>query len=211
MEKQPETETDLQTFTKIANDANLKTDFARCQAFKKARQKIEAQQVAGMSAREIVDKRYGTQDLTDLSEFSISLSSAMDMMNEYYHKNMASRDINTLSVEKFCKEHFPGIENETWYAAIVGIAQGFASACVAEKEILHSKQQQATYNEFQEALRCSDNQYQKLKAELESRQEVTDEEIEQKINQQGIPLNYDPMAYVAGFKKAMRTMFPDKN
>ena len=45
-----------------------------------------------MTARKLVDKKYGTKDLTDLSEFIIPLSSAINMMEEYAAQAIADHD-----------------------------------------------------------------------------------------------------------------------
>ena len=39
-----------------------------------------------MTARELADKKYGTKDLKDISEFIISLDSAVSMMEEYKNR-----------------------------------------------------------------------------------------------------------------------------
>ena len=39
-----------------------------------------------MTARDLADKIYGTQDLKDISEFNISLDSAVNMMETYAGK-----------------------------------------------------------------------------------------------------------------------------
>lgn len=38
------------------------------------------------------------------------------------------------SAEEFVKEHFKGIEKETWYPAIVSIAEGYGKYLLTENE-----------------------------------------------------------------------------
>lgn len=40
----------------------------------------------------------------------------------------------TKTVEEFVKEHFKTIENETWFPAIVAIAEGYAKHCLKKKK-----------------------------------------------------------------------------
>jgi len=37
-----------------------------------------------------------------------------------------------MKAEQFIKDHFKGIEKETWYSAIVAIAEGYAKHCINE-------------------------------------------------------------------------------
>ena len=67
-----------------------------------------------------------------------------------------------MKAEEFLQQHFPGIEKETWYPAIVALAEGYS------KQFAIEQLQELKYNYITttaSTTRCIDEQINKLKNE----------------------------------------------